>query len=1066
MRTGQDQGMVCPGCQTPHVPTAAFCGHCGRKLATSGQHARRAADQSPLTLLAVYWPDAFSIHEAAHVLGLWGGTMEASLDGRILASFGRPHPREDDLRRAAAAALDLMARKSRCEIGEPKAYLVNGSLPRVSTSIADTPLGREALLALDRVLDGRIGMPARTARLVEANFDTRQDDAGDIHWLEPGQRRLDPDRVATLHGRQAERRKIEGMVTACIAGHPQLWIVTGPEGSGKSRLVVEAQAQTNREALSRLILIRVHSLSPDRNYGLVRDLIHQILAAPDTGSPWPSAAAFGKQWPDAHAEFLWPILRNLAQLESPSPEQVQQVLPHLTRFLWEATRHRPLLLAVDNLEWTDALSWSWWQQFLQATPSSGHRLWIILTSTQRFILPETGLDLTVTNLQPLPEAESLSCLASALGLDQGQETWPAEILPVLREGVRHAGGNPLFLRELAFDLLATGTVTYGPAGWRARERAPGETLVPESLSALLRAKEARLPPAARQTLATAAVIGSRFAWDDLGDLVGREVLPEILQTLVDAGLLAVEGHEVCFRQEALRTLTAASMSEDQRQTVRRQLANRLMTRQQEQMEELDGRIADLLEEGGALDEAASWAQKAMALATDRQEPGEALRRAHQILRLAKTLPETAPEDLERATQDVASLELQVGSVAEAERLWQTLHDMAPITKRHEARTQLARIAGMRGDFDQALAFAEEGLAVAELLGEAGNQIRFLIELGLLATRQERWDIAESACKRVRSLIPPDSQQKDAGDMLVLEGKLQLRAGRHAEALAAGRAALDLYEAHRESDAMAEAFQLIAWAHRASGNATQAQRSLRQAMQSARDTTVARELALMLANFALEEGDTPTVLELDDDWLQAAGAGRLGKEHLLLGSAWLFAGMRDLVRIHLEGPFEGRPDDLAVLHAIQAINKSESDDMAGARLAVRHALQQATAAEGSTTLARALAQGAAGHVAFVAGDYETAVRHLREARTVLPTPAHPVWSLWFDIVYGISLQTLGSPLPFLPEDLSVRASQVRLPMTLEPYWTMLRSELSSVVEDGPEPFDAWDASMPAWTIGND
>lgn len=1063
---GQNQDMVCPGCQTPHVPTAAFCGHCGRRLATTGQHARRAADQSPLALLGVHWPDAFSIHEAAHVLGLWGGTMEASQDGRILASFGRPNPREDDLRRAAAAALDLMARRARCEIGTPKAYLMHGSLPRAVPSLAETTLGQETLQGLEQVQDGRIGMPGRTARLVEANFDAEQHEGGDMHWLEPGQRRMDPDRVATLHGREAERRKIEGMATACLAGHPQVWIVTGPEGSGKSRLVVEAQARTNREALSRLILIRVHSLSPDRSHGLVRDLIQQIMADPDTGNPWPSAAAFGKQWPDAHAEFLWPILRNVSQLDSPSPEQVQQVLPHLTRFLWEATRHRPLLLAVDNIEWTDALSWGWWQQFLQATPSAGHRLWIILTSTQRFILPETGLDLTVTNLQPLSETESLACLASALGLDPAQDTWPARILPVLREGVRHAGGNPLFLRELAFDLLATGTISYGPDGWHARETPAGESLVPESLSALLRAKEARLPPAARQTLATAAVIGSRFAWEDLEDLVGREVLPDILQTLVDAGLLAVEGNEVCFRQEALRTLAAAALTEEQRQTIRRQLANRLMARQQEQMEELDGRIADLLEEGGALAESAEWAQKALALATGRQEWTEALRRAHQIMRLTRTLPDTSPEDLQRATRDVATLELQVGSVGEAERLWQALHDMAPIAQRHEARTQLARIAGIRGDFDRALAFAEEGLAVAELLGEAGNQVRFLIELGQLAVQQERWDVAEAACNRVGSLVPPGSTHKEAGDLLVLRGKLDLRAGRGEPALAAGRAALDIFESQRESDAMAEAFQLIALAHRATGNATQAQRSLRQAMHAARDTSVVRELGLLMANLALEEGDTPTVLELDDNWLHASGAGRLGREHLILGTAWLFAGMRDPIRIHLEGPFEGRAEDLAVLHAIQAIAKAESDDMPGATLSVRHALQKGTEVEGRAPLARALALGAAGHVAFVAGEYEPAVRHLSEARAALPAPPHPVWSLWFDVLYGISLQTLGSPLPFLPEDLSVRASQLRVPLTLEPYWTMLRGGFGTQAEGLTEPFTAWDASMPAWTIGND
>lgn len=1067
--------MVCPGCQTPHVAAAAYCGQCGRKLSSGENLGRRNSDLSPLALLAIDWPDALSIHMAAHVLGMWGGTIESSQEGQILAAFGRPYPREDDLRRAAAAALDLMARRSACEVREPRAWLCHGSLPRRILSLAETTMGQEALVRLAGLPEGRIGMPLRTARLMEANFDVEPAAEEEFSWLLPGQRRLDPHRVSPLYGRTAERRKLAGMLAACVDGHPQVWVLTGPEGAGKSRLVVEAQAEAQRDSLSRLLLVRVHSLSPDRDFGLVRDLIDQILADPDQGTPWPNAAAFGKQWPDTHAEFLWPLLSGLSRTESPSIEQIQQLLPHLSNFLWDASRHRLVVLAVDNIEWTDAYSWAWWQQFLQTTPSAGHRLWVILTSTQRFVLPETGLDLTVTHLPPLGEDEALACLAGAMGLDAHRETWTPDLRTVLQENVRHAGGNPLFLRELAFDLLASGTVRYGGDGWTVLQGISGSSLVPESLSILLQSKEARLPPAARHALATAAVIGSRVAWEDLEDLLGREEMPDLVQTLVDAGLLSVEGQEVCFRQEALRTLTAAGWTPEQRQAVKRQLAMKLVDRHQEHLEKVQDRVADLLEEGAAYGEALEWAHRAMALAHDRKQGSEALRRAHQILRLLRSLPDSQTDALHAAQGDVARLELQFGSVSEAEHLWQSLHDVLPIAKRHESRTQLARIAGLRGDFAKAMAFAEEGLSVAELLGETGQQAKFLIEVGLLAARQERWDVAKSAARRADFVLHSDPHGLTAADLLRLQGKVRLWEGLPEEALVAGRNALEIYESLREPDALGETLMLLAEAHRKNGNLTLAQRSLRQALQVTLEPAGLREIACLIGRLALEEGDAPTVLELAEHFRSALADRKIVQEQLLLAVAWLFAGMRDTLLRELPSPFEGAAADLAVLHAVVGIACAEADEGTGADLSVRQALESASSAPTEAHLARALAWGSAGHVAFVQGKYETALEHLAEACNLVAQAEHPTWAMWFDIMRALSLKTLGRPSHVSLEDLALRASRIRIPIPLEPYWTFLRQEQQAGDVGAGEAFaplatfdafEAWDDSMPAWTSGND
>ena len=72
-----------------------------------------------------------------------------------------------------------------------------------------------------------------------------------------------------------------------------------------------------------------------------------------------------------------------------------------------------------------------------------------------------------------------------------------------------AGGNPLFLEEVVRSLIADGVLVRDADGWRCVPRTAAVE-VPSSLEGLLLSRVDRLPPSARRTLQSAAILGPVF----------------------------------------------------------------------------------------------------------------------------------------------------------------------------------------------------------------------------------------------------------------------------------------------------------------------------------------------------------------------------------------------------------------------------------------------------------------------------------------------------------------------------------------------------------------------------
>jgi DNA-binding CsgD family transcriptional regulator len=128
-----------------------------------------------------------------------------------------------------------------------------------------------------------------------------------------------------------EVRVLRTHITGLRSGRSAVVTVTGRPGTGRSALLRKT-AELAKTAGVRSILLRCSHSDTDVPYGLVT----QLAAALDSaGSPLPS----GSGWPDA------------------TPDS--ELLPLLCREFLAVARNRPMVVAVDDVQWADPLSLRW-----------------------------------------------------------------------------------------------------------------------------------------------------------------------------------------------------------------------------------------------------------------------------------------------------------------------------------------------------------------------------------------------------------------------------------------------------------------------------------------------------------------------------------------------------------------------------------------------------------------------------------------------------------------------------------------------------------------------------------
>ena len=507
----------------------------------------------------------------ARAVEQFGGTVQAYMGDGIAAFFGLPTAHEDDVERAARAALrivdvvgeyaaeveaawgisDFNARVG-INTGEAGVGLVGSSDPQ-AVSLGDTTNVAARLQTLAE--PGTIAVGEATARSLVHRFALEP--LGEVSvkgrvkpveiWrLVCAGAATRPAARTPLVGRQAELDRLRMVLDELTAGRGQVALVLGDAGIGKTRLLGELR-ELGAERVTWLEG-QCRSYGTELLYGPFVEMARRWIGV-EEGEPELSVRAKLRAklalLPAAALDAVLPAFARLLSLR-PAPDDPLAALPpaQLAAALrsafatWVATlaRQGPVVVAVDDLHWADPPTLELAGELLALSDTEP----VLFVGTSRIDPASDGWKLRVRvlsefshravelQLAPLPDDAARELLAA---LPRSAELTPDELETV----VRGAEGNPLYLEELLEAVAeAPRADPEEPSPLTAVAR---PAVLTPTLESLLLARADRLSPPARRLARVAAVIGRSFPLRVLEHVAGGDGLDRGLAELLRAGIV-------------------------------------------------------------------------------------------------------------------------------------------------------------------------------------------------------------------------------------------------------------------------------------------------------------------------------------------------------------------------------------------------------------------------------------------------------------------------------------------------------------------------------------------------
>ena len=539
---GSPLGVACGACGGANLPEARVCGRCGTALAAPSS----GAAGGELKQVSVLFCDivgstalterlgAEAMHDlvgrfldvSTNEVRRFDGVMPQFRGDGFMAVFGAPRSYEDHARRALLAALAIRRRLGG-ETGaiEPATLNLPVRMGIHSGPVVFGPVGGG--FTIDTVIGDTPNVAARLEEAAEPGAILISDST---RLLARGYARVEPigplavrgksepvaayrllavsrsravrdaaaGRSAQFVDRAEETAALLGFVAQAEAGHGLAVGIVGEPGIGKSRLLDELRRRLSPGQVT-WTEGRCASYGAAIPYLMLLDLLRSNCGIGEADTPetitrkvrW-SLRVVGID-PDEAAPLVLRLLGvNTGDDPSPLPPEIvkQRAFEVFRKLAVNGSRRRPLVLALEDLHWVDAVSAEFAAALAEEIASA--RILILATWRPGHHPPWAGKPTArQIELQALDRGDSLNLLQAVL-----PSAGPAD--PVTAEILARADGNPLFLEQLA---LHTG---------EAKERR-SELLVPATIHDVVMARIDRLPEEAKRLLQTAAVIGREFS---------------------------------------------------------------------------------------------------------------------------------------------------------------------------------------------------------------------------------------------------------------------------------------------------------------------------------------------------------------------------------------------------------------------------------------------------------------------------------------------------------------------------------------------------------------------------
>jgi class 3 adenylate cyclase/tetratricopeptide (TPR) repeat protein len=542
----------CPACAEPNPARARFCLSCGTRLdaADGGREERKLVSVLFVDLVGfTAQSDRADPEDVRGALQLYhadakrrieqhGGVLEKFIGDAVMAVFGAPVAHGDDAERAVRAGLRVLAgieelnRKHGLELAARAAVNTGEAVVAVDPGRGDALAMGDVVNTASRLQSaappGGLLVGAATHQATRHVIRYAERDAIDAKgkseplsaWLvvEPLGERFERGGAAPLVGRSHELDLLRTIWTRALTEQrPHLVTLVGPPGIGKTRLCHEFSAGVASDG-GRILRGRCLPYEEQTGYqafsSLVRAAAGVLESDPAPFARDKLASAVGELMP---ADEVAETTRYLALLLGLASDDV---VPRAELLFFAARRFaecaglaQPTVLVFEDVHWaeeSEVALLEYLARHLRESP-------VLLVATARPELldlrPTWGAGLTAQTTIPLDPlgADEAGRLAAALAGARRVD---------LERIVEIAGGNPLFLEELAASVAEA-----------------GEGELPVTVREAISARMDALPSDARRALLAASVIGKTF-WRGLlaatGDL---EDVDEALAVLEERDLV-------------------------------------------------------------------------------------------------------------------------------------------------------------------------------------------------------------------------------------------------------------------------------------------------------------------------------------------------------------------------------------------------------------------------------------------------------------------------------------------------------------------------------------------------
>jgi DNA-binding CsgD family transcriptional regulator len=349
--------------------------------------------------------------------------------------------------------------------------------------------------------------------------------------------------------RAAELAAVDSVLTSCDRGGGKIFVVEGPPGIGKTSILAHGRARA-QEAKLEILHARASELERTLSYGIVRQLFEPLIRRAGT--------AERERLFEGAAIHCTRLFEPHSMDRTTATEEEAFALAHgIYSLALNVTEVRPLLLAIDDLQWADSASLRWLSYL--ARRLEGISVCALATvregEVEDPVLAELLVDPATTIARPPPlTASSVAELVRAsLGAAADEEFCAA--------CHRASGGNPLLLHELVRTLASDGAVPTADAIGLV------ERTVPDAVARSVTVRLSRLPAEASRLAHALAVLGDGAGGGEAAQLA--DIDPRTLHAAAAAlarGHLIRRDEPLHFVHPIVRNAVYASIPADERAT--------------------------------------------------------------------------------------------------------------------------------------------------------------------------------------------------------------------------------------------------------------------------------------------------------------------------------------------------------------------------------------------------------------------------------------------------------------------------------------------------------------------